>query len=100
MLYEKEIAELWKEWKKSTEKYEEAIEDGYDVDAEMWANDVETIHRQIHLYEQAAKADEYETNLNEFKRQLKIKIRHARRDGDYSEASAFFEALDMIEYLI
>lgn len=41
--------------------------------------------------------DECEANLNEVKKQLKIKIRHARRDGDYSEASAFSEALDMIE---
>lgn len=46
------------------------------------------------------KTDEYEANLNEVKRQLKIKIRHARRDGDYSEAGAFSEALDMIENLI
>ena len=52
------------------------------------------------LREQATKADEYEANLNEVKRQLKIKIRHARRDGDYSEAGAFSEALDMIENLI
>ena len=66
MSNEKEVAELWKEWKKSTEKYEEAIEDGYDVDADMWANDVETIHRQIHLYEQAAKADEYEAKAEAF----------------------------------
>lgn len=49
-----------------------------------------------HVYAQAVKADEYEANLNEVKRQLKIKIRHARRDGDYSEAFAFSEALDMI----
>lgn len=53
-----------------------------------------------HVYAQAAKADDYEVNLNEVKRQLKIKIRHARRDGDYSEAYAFSEALDMIENLI
>ena len=52
------------------------------------------------VYTQDAKADEYEANLNEVKRQLKIKIRHARRDGDYSEAGAFSEALDMIENLI
>ena len=52
------------------------------------------------VYTQASKADEYEANLNEVKRQLKIKIRHARRDGDYSEAGAFSEALDMIENLI
>lgn len=50
--------------------------------------------------EKSIKADEYEANLNEVKRQLKIKIRHARRDGDYSEAYAFSEALDMIENLI
>lgn len=53
-----------------------------------------------HVYAQAAKADEYEADLNEVKRQLKIKIRHARRDGDYSEASALSEAFEMIEYLI
>ena len=53
-----------------------------------------------HVYAQSAKAGEYEANLNEVKRQLKIKIRHARRDGDYSEAYAFSEALDMIENLI
>ena len=45
-------------------------------------------------------ADECEANLNEVKKQLKIKIRHARRDGDYSEAYAFSEALDMIGNLI
>ena len=98
MSYEKELAELWKEWKKSTEKYEEAIEDGNDVDADMWANDVETIHRQIHLYEQAAKADEYEENLKKVKKQLKIKIRHAKLDEDYWQESAFSEALDIVEW--
>lgn len=52
------------------------------------------------LRKQAAKADEYKVNLNEVKKQLKIQIRHARRDGDYSEASALSEALDMIENLL
>lgn len=60
MSYEKEVAELWKEWKKSTDKYEEAIEDGYDVDADMWSHDVMEIERKIYVYEQATKADEYE----------------------------------------
>lgn len=66
MSYEKELAELRKEWKKSTEKYEEAIENGYDVDADMWSHDVMEIERQIYVYEQASKADEYEAKAIAF----------------------------------
>ena len=60
MSYEKELAELRKNWKKSTDKYEEAIEYGFVVDAAIRSHDVMEIERQIYVYEQATKADEYE----------------------------------------
>lgn len=68
-----------------------------ELDEGRWAHEPDMRAELDEVYAQATKADEYEANLNEVKRQLKIKIRHARRDGDYSEAGAFSEALDMIE---
>lgn len=66
MSYEKELAELRKNWKKSTDKYEEAIEYGFVVDAAMRSHDVMEIERQIYVYEQATKADEYEAKAKAF----------------------------------
>ena len=99
MGYEKELEYLRKELKNSEAKFHEAEREGWHTDANIYKDNMENFEYQINIHQQAAKADECEAKLNEVKRQLKIKIRHARRDGDYSEASAFSEALDMIEYL-
>lgn len=100
MSYEKELEHLRKEFKMSKAKFHEAEREGWHTDANIYKDNMENFEYQIDIHEQAAKTEEYETNLNEVKRQFKIKIRHARRDGDYSEASAFSEALDMIEDLM
>lgn len=56
------------------------------------------LKRKADECEAKAKAwDEHEKMLNKVKQQLKIKERHARRDGDYSEAYAYSEALDILE---
>lgn len=39
---------------------------------------------------------ELKLTIKKVKFQLNIKKRHARRDGDYDEASAYHEALDLI----
>ena len=99
MSYEKELEHLRKEFKKSKAKFHEAEREGWHTDANIYKDNMENFKYQIHIHEQAAKSNQYEADLNEVKRQLKIKIRHARRDGDYSEESAFSEALDILEYL-
>ncbi len=100
MSYEKELEYLRKELKKSKDKFHEAEREGWHTDANTYKDNMENFEYQIHIHEQAAKADEYEANINEFKERLKIKIQHSREDGDYSEAYGFSKSLDMIENLI
>ena len=91
MSYEKELAELRKEWKKSTDKYEEAIEDGYDVDADMWSHDVMEIERQIYVYEQASKTDELQKQIGILLGELdtlKINLDYYKKKTDEYEAKA------------
>lgn len=66
MSYEEEIAYLRKELKKSEDKFREAEQEGYETDANVWENDMENLGRQIYLYEQASKADEYEAKAKAF----------------------------------
>src|SRR5699024_8712561 len=79
MSYEKELAELRKNWKKSTDKYEEAIEYGFVVDAAMRSHDVMEIERQIYVYEQATKADEYEAKAKAWDK-LSMSIRECNKE--------------------
>src|SRR5699024_8921045 len=79
MSYEKELAELRKNWKKSTDKYEEAIEYGFVVDAAMRSHDVMEIERQIYVYEQATKADEYEAKAKAFDNLVDVAYWHFER---------------------
>src|SRR5699024_6582234 len=107
MSYEKELAELRKNWKKSTDKYEEAIEYGFVVDAAMRSHDVMEIERQIYVYEQATKADEYEAKNNELLEELQYlrKVNDDvvwQRDTDEepeAKAQAIDESLESIKEL-
>src|SRR5699024_5253415 len=86
MSYEKELAELRKNWKKSTDKYEEAIEYGFVVDAAMRSHDVMEIERQIYVYEQATKADEYEAKAKAYDDTLKTLDKLINNDERFKEA--------------
>ena len=97
MNYEKELEYLRRELKKSTEKYNEAVAEGHERYAEIWSDDILDIKFQIHVYEQATKADKYEANLEEVKKQLQTEIQLAKRSGNNAEELAFYEALDIIE---
>lgn len=99
MSYEKELEYLRKELKNSEAKFHEAEREGWHADANIYKDNMENFEYQINIHEQAAKADEYEANLKKVKKQLRIKIRHARLDEEYEEESAFSEALDIVEYL-
>src|SRR5699024_3646532 len=66
MSYEKELEYLRKEFNKSSAKFHQAEAEGYETDAEMWENDMVNIGHQIHIHEQAAKADEYEAKAEAF----------------------------------
>lgn len=100
MNYQKELEYLRRELKKSTEKYEEAVVEGQERHAEIWHDDILDIKHQIHVYEQATKADEYEVKLAEVKKQLQNEAQLAKRSGNEAEELAFTEALNMIENLI
>lgn len=68
MSYEKELEYLRKEFNKSSAKFHQAEAEGYETDAEMWEDDMINIGHQIHIHEQAAKADEYEAKAKAFDR--------------------------------
>ena len=74
----KDIEYLKKELKKYQRKYSEAEMEGYETDAEMWLNNIDNIRYQIHIHEQAAKADEYEA-----KAKLADKLISELRDSSY-----------------
>lgn len=99
MNYERELGYLRRELKKTTDKYYEAVAEGHEFYAETWSDEIVDIEHQIRVYEQATKADKYESKLEEVKKQLQIEIRLAKRSGDNAEELAFSEALDMIENL-
>ena|SRR5699024_1625110 len=71
MSYEKELEYLRKEFNKSSAKFHQAEAEGYETDAEMWENDMVNIGHQIHIHEQAAKADEYEAKAKAYDDTLK-----------------------------
>lgn len=100
MNYQKELEYLRRELKKSTEKYEEAVAEGQERHAEIWEDDIKDIKHQIHVYEQATKAEGYEAKLAEVKKQLQAEAQLAKRSGNDAEELAFTEALNMIENLI
>ena len=66
MVYEKELEYLRKEFNKSSAKFHLAEAEGYETDAEMWGDDMVNIGHQIHIHEQATKADEYEAKAESY----------------------------------
>ena len=94
MNYEKELAYLRKEFKKSEDKFREAEREGYEADADIWQDDMVNIGHQIHIHEQAAKADEYEAKSQAFDEIvgcLEKQVAYGLKDS---------EVLSEIDYLI
>ena len=100
MNYQKELEYLRRELEKSRAKFNESVEEGRERHAEIWHDDILDIKHQIHVYEQATKAEEYEAKLAEVKKQLQVEAQLAKGSGNDAEELAFTEALNMIENLI
>ena len=66
--YEEELEYLRREFKKSEDKFHEAEREGWHTDANIYKDNMENFEYQIHIHEQATKADEYEAKAKAFDR--------------------------------
>ena len=66
MSYEKDLEYLRREFKKSEYKFHEAEREGWHTDANIYKDNMENFEYQIHIHEQATKADEYEAKAKAF----------------------------------
>ena len=66
MSYDEELEFLRKEFKKSEAKFHEAEREGWHTDSNIYEDNMANLGYQIHIHEQAAKADEYEAKAKAF----------------------------------
>ena len=70
MNYDEELEFLRKEFKKSEAKFHEAEREGWHTDSNIYEDNMANLGYQIHIHEQAAKADEYEAKSAAFDESL------------------------------
>ena len=111
MSYEEELEYLRREFKKSEDKFHEAEREGWHTDANIYEDNMENLGYQIHIHEQAAKADEHEAKAKAFdslknKLENEVKILSGNVSGfPYVDApidrsiSHFERILEMMEKL-
>ena len=104
--YEEELEYLRREFKKSEDKFHEAEREGWHTDANIYKDNMENFEYQIHIHEQATKADEYEAKAKAFDHIENLVKTELTSDDLYNDArnndyaAGMLRVYEMVDYII